>query len=230
MLTTSQIPVLQCFKREFGAVAADPFADAWASLEPVFLSETVSGLEPQQKTWVKAGWDDLHWRVLFYCEDTHIWATHTKRDAPLYEEEAVEVFVDASGVPGDPDSYFEMELNPLNTVMDLVLRKNRSGLKKDFSWQCEGLETAVQIWNAPATSSLANQASSSSLPPGWSAELSIPFASLGALPPAPEWRVNFYRIDRPLGAPRELSAWSPTGVGTFHQSNRFGFMQFSEGE
>ena len=90
--------------------------------------------------------------MLFHAEDTHAWATMTERDAPLYEEEVVEVFLDPVG---DLESYFEIEVNPLNTVLDLVLRKNRSGYVKDFAWQCEGLRTAVVKREAAWTTELA---------------------------------------------------------------------------
>ena len=51
----------------------------------------------------------------------------------------VEVFLDPFG---DSLSYFEIEINPLNTVTDLFIRRTWTGLKKDFRWKCEGLVTA----------------------------------------------------------------------------------------
>jgi len=63
---------------------------------------------------------------------------------------------------------------------------------------------------------------------GWAAELNIPFTSVVNETPAPgtRWRVNFTRIDRPPGLPRELSAWSPTGRAQFHIPERFGVLEF----
>ncbi len=173
------------------------------------LRDTVSGASPQQGTGVRAVWDAEELRVFFHAEDTLAWATLTERDAPLYEEEVVEVFLDPAG---DLEGYFEIEVNPLNTVLDLVLRRNRSGYAKDFAWRCEGLRTAV---TKSATA--------------WSAELVIPFRSVTAAPPQAGdcWRVNFCRIDRPPGGPRELSAWSPTGRASFHTPERFGILQFT---
>ena len=175
----------------------------------VHLRDTVSGAAPLQGTSVRAVWDAEELRVLFHAEDTHAWATLTERDAPLYEEEVVEVFLDPVG---DLESYFEIEVNPLNAVLDLVLRKNRSGYVKDSASQCEGLRTAV------AQSATA-----------WSVEIAIPFRSVAAAPPQAGdcWRVNFCRIDRPPGVPRELSAWSPTWRANFHTPERFGILQFT---
>jgi hypothetical protein len=173
------------------------------------LVHAVTGVEPLQKTWVRAAWSDEDLRVSFEVEDTHVWATFTERDGPLWEEEVVEVFLDPFG---DLESYFEFEVNPLNTVLDLVLRRNRSGYVKDFSWECGGLRTSVARTNA-----------------GWKAEFVIPFRSLTPEPPraGDRWRVNFCRIDRPADAPRELTAWSPPGRPSFHTPERFGFLAFA---
>lgn len=173
------------------------------------FSDVVSGAAPQQGTRVWLACDVDEMRVLIRAEDTHIFATLTERDALLYTEEVVEVFLDPVG---DAASYFEIEVNPLNAVLDLVLRRNRSGYRKDFAWQCEGLRTHVR--REPAA---------------WTAELAIPFRSLAAEParPGDKWRANFTRIDRPIGIPRELTAWSPTGLANFHVPERFGVIEFT---
>ncbi len=132
----------------------------------------------------------------------------TARDEPLYREEVVEVFIDPVG---DLESYFEIEVNPLNTVLDLVLRKTRSGYRKDAAWNCEGMVTRVERDDH-----------------SWTTHLKIPFDSLGPDLPMLEkpWRVNFTRIDRPKDGPRELSAWSPPGRPNFHTPERFGIVEF----
>ena len=202
-------PTIRCARSSFGHVSAETGSEPWNRLEAHEFREVVSGAAPRQRTFVKAAWDADELRVLFEIEDTHVLATHTQRDALLYEEEVVEVFLDPVG---DLASYFEIELNPLNTVLDLVVRKNRSGSQKDFAWQCEGLRTAVTRHAG-----------------GWSAELAIPFRSLVAELPAAgsRWRVNFCRIDRPPGGERELSAWSPTGRANFHTPEKFGVLEFT---
>ena len=172
------------------------------------LRDNLSGASPRQATRVTLARDATHLRLRFGCEDTQPWATLTRRDSPLYQEEVVEVFLDPFG---DLECYFEIEVNPLNTVLDLMLRKIGKGWRKELAWSCNGLETSVSRDAA-----------------GWSAALAIPFAALAPRPPAPGdvWRANFLRIDRPAGAPRELSAWSPTCRNTFHEPARFGFVEF----
>ena len=200
--------VMHPSRRFLGAVTADPAAPHWAQCPAVELCETVLGQPPLQKTQLKVAWDERELRVLFCVEDDYVWATLNERDAPLYNEEVVEVFLDPGG---DLAAYYELEVNPLNVVLDLELRREATGWKKDFQWRCEGLQTAVQR-NAS----------------GWSAEFSIPFAALGAVPGSRPWRANFYRIDRPANAPWELSALSPTGAPSFHVPARFGLLEFAE--
>lgn len=202
------LPKVRCPRGAFGAVAADSQAAPWRDLDAHPLRETVTGAAPQQATSLRLGWNGDELRVLFHCTDAHIAATLTARDAPLYEEEVVEVFVDPVG---DLAAYFEIEVNPLNAVLDLVLRRNRSGYLKDVAWDCEGLRTAVRKGSGT-----------------WTAELAIPFRSLVAATPKPgtKWRANFFRIDRPPGVARELSAWAPTGRPNFHVPARFGVIEF----
>lgn len=191
------LPRLMCPQRAADAVA-------------IALRENVSGGEPGQRTRVRTFRDDTRWHVLFEMEDRQPWATLTERDGPLWTEEVVEVFVDPFG---DLESYFEVEINPLGTVVDLVLRRTASGWRKDFGWQAEGL-----VGTARRTDD------------GWTAELAIPFAAIGDAPPVPGtiWRANFLRIDRPggVGTEAELSAWSPTGLRNFHRPEFFGTVEF----
>ncbi|HEV7403456.1 MAG TPA: carbohydrate-binding family 9-like protein [Chthoniobacteraceae bacterium] len=202
-------PTLLCPAGDFGPVAADVHAPAWRKIAPVALRETVTGGAPNQATDLRVAVSGMDLRVLFDCVDEDVWATKTMRDDRLFEEEVVEVFLDPVG---DLECYFELELNPLNTVLDLVLRKSVSGLKKETAWDCEGLRTAVQL-----------------TPRGWTAELAIPFESLmPGCARMPGWRCNFTRIDRPRGHPRELSAWSPTGLALFHVPERFGVLRLGE--
>ncbi len=204
------LPRLLCPRATLEPLDTGQASSFWRLLPPILLREVTTGGPPKQATRVRAAWNAREWRVLFAIDDAHPWATLTERDGPLWTEEVVEVFVDPVG---DLDSYFEFEINPMATVTDLVLRRTRSGWLKDFAWHAAGLQSCVRL--------TAN---------GWEAELSIPFTAL--ISAAPEigqlWRVNFLRIDRPLG-PRteaELSAWSPTGQRNFHRPASFGIVEF----
>ena len=209
---TDAIPRMECVRRECGVLTADVSASPWRELAPVFLSDAVTGAQPQQGTEVRAAWDAKGWRVLFHATDADAWATITERDGPLYEEETVEIFFDPAG---DLQSYFEIEVNPLGTVLDIAFRRNRSGYKGDWAWTCEGMES--RVCRGPGF---------------WTVEIAIPFAAVTNASPVPgsEWRVNFCRIDRPSrdgSILRELSAWSPPGRANFHTQERFGSVVFS---
>jgi hypothetical protein len=191
---------------------ADFHAPAWQDAERVELRVGTDGTVPKQRSWVRCAWTQDEWRVLFENEDTDPWATHTERDAPLFEEETVEVFIDPIG---DLESYYEIETNPLSALLDIVFRRSRSGYKGDWSWNCEGLRVGARIARGL-----------------WVSEFAIPFASV-ATPPVSGtvWRANFCRIDRPSrdgSLPRELTAWSPPMRETFHTPERFGFVEFAD--
>lgn len=209
-MTSTAVPRLLCGRGTYGDLSTDAAARPWAGVAAWPLRESTGGAEPGAATALRVGWDDAAWHLLFECVDPNPWATIAERDGPLWNEEVVEVFLDPVG---DLQSYFEIEVNPLNTVCDLVLRRSPSGWRKEFGWHCDGLQTVVQR-----------------TPRGWNAALRIPFAAVtnDAMRAGTVWRVNFFRIDRPGGAGGavELSAWSPTLAPTFHRAERFGVIEF----
>src|SRR4051794_23174583 len=90
----NSLPKAQCIRREFGDLSADPNAAPWRDLPAIAFLDIITGAMPSQETLVKLAWEADGLRVLFHASDTHVWATMTERDAPLYEEEVVEVFLD----------------------------------------------------------------------------------------------------------------------------------------
>jgi hypothetical protein len=198
------VPAIVCPPTEaWDGSSLDGLAGCWSAAGRVYLADNVSGRPPVWGTEVRVGRYQEELLLLFICQDPDPSATFTRRDDPLWEEDVVEVFIDPFG---DLDCYFEFEINPLNTVLDVFIRRVRGGLRKDFSWNCEGLRTATGL-----------------LAYGWVAGLAIPFKGLGECNLS-RWRINFCRIERPKDQPRELSAWSPTFAGTFHLPERFGVL------
>ncbi len=166
---------------------------------------------PEQPTTVRVGWDDAALRVRFDCQDRDIWGTLSRRDDPLWTEEAVEVFL-APG-PEDPAEYFELEVSPGGVLFDARVA-NRTGRREDRvadrSWDCPGIRWGASIDRTAAR---------------WAAELSIPWRGIAPGEPLPRvWRANFYRIERPRDGAAEFSAWSPTLADPpdFHRPARFG--------
>jgi len=158
--------------------------------------------------------------VGFACQDTRIYATLTARDAPLWEEEVVEIFVDDNG---DGVSYVEIEVNPLNTLLDLfVLNRPPQPFRPLFDWDSVGMRHAVSVDGDPRDPHSADR--------GWQVEMAIPWADFATVPHQPPqvgdvWRINLYRIDWFEGQ-QELYAWSPTLCEIFHVPGRFGQLVF----
>ena len=183
---------------------------SWKAIPPLgLLVDARNGKPVRDATIVRAAASPEALHVLFACDDRDVWATHSRRDAPLWEEEVVEVFL----APGqaDPDRYAEIEISPAGVLFDALVRNPdglRSTMTVDTAWTAKGLVGRVDRTGQ-----------------GWSAELAIPWRSIEDLGPAGgEWRANFFRIERPHGAPAEYSAWSPTGADPpdFHKPARFG--------
>jgi hypothetical protein len=176
------------------------------------LREATRGGTPRLATTVALRDDGERLHVELVAADPHPRATLAERDADLWTEEVVEVFL----APGaeTPRAYCELELNPLGTVFDGRVdcpHGDRRGRTVDRSWTCAGLATRVEIDARRAL---------------WRAQLAIPWTAVGPRPVPARWRLNIFRIDRPPGGEAEFSAWSPTFVlpADFHRPARFGFL------
>jgi hypothetical protein len=175
------------------------------------LVRAIDGGAPRLATRLALLDDGERLHVRFECEAPAPWATHRQRDAPLWEEEVVEVFV-APGEP-TPRRYFELELNPLGAVFDAAVDNphgDRREMRVDSGWDCPQLETRCEIDAARGL---------------WRAELALPWRALGDAREK-RWRLNAFRIERPRGGEPEFCAWSPTFArpADFHRPARFGFV------
>jgi hypothetical protein len=203
------VPEVLCPKtKSWNCSALDALCAPWDGCVRLSLVDCATGRRPKWGTELRLGWTDDMFHGLFTCQDPNPWATKTKRDDSLWEEEVVEIFVDPFG---DSISYFEININPLNAVADLFIRRIRTGLRKNFAWRCEGLATAC-----------------GTLAYGWVAAFQIPFRALGDCHPtrSPVWRANFARIERPKEGKQELTAWCPSFMESFHLPERFGRLRF----
>ncbi len=190
-------------------------SDLWSVADPVLsLVGAEDGSAVRWGTEVRALWSSIGLAVRFRCHDSDPWATLSKRDAPLWREEVVEVFL------GDPnggrDEYFELEVNPLGALFDARVR-NPSGdrtvapLHVDPAWSCKGI-----LWGVGRERTGKD----------WWAVFALPWSGLEAREVPRQLRANFYRVERPRDpdAVEELSAWSPPlrAPADFHLPSRFG--------
>lgn len=199
---------------------AEPqFEDLWslpAGVEAADLCRSIDGRAPRLATRCAAYRDRERLYVYFSGEDDAIRASHLDRDAPLYEEDAVEIFL----APESLTTYFEFEVNPLVTLFDARVESpdgERATMQVDRDWNCDGLWAASRrVWTDGSRSEFVTL-------------VSIPFGCLVAAPPktGDRWRANFYRIDR-SAAGDEFSAWQPTrrNPPDFHVPAAFGELEF----
>lgn len=182
------------------------------SLPPVPLRDASTGATPRLRTSLRLGFRDGVLLVRFDGRDAGTVATLRRRDEALWNEDVYEVFLS----PVDPPSvYFELEINPLGTLLDARVESPdlvRATMRVDFSWNLSGLRGESRVRD--------NR---------WSAVLKIPLAPLAPDGIPEMWRANFYRIDRGAapGDEDEFSAWSPIlcSPPDFHQARRFGLLR-----
>jgi hypothetical protein len=194
--------------------------DPWtvpASCTPVRLRRAVDGAPPRLATSVAAWFDEYHLSFLFSAADDRIEATLLAHDAPLYEQDVVEVFF----APEELTRYFELEVSPRGTIFDARVFSpdgDRATMQVDRAWDCEGLMAAVRV-----VTESDGVISVDTL-------LRIPFASIGRSTPrdGERWRANFFRVDRHPAHGDEFSAWQPSMKfpPDFHVPAVFGLLYF----
>jgi hypothetical protein len=188
-------------------------------------AERVEWGPERYRTTFRALWSGEGLFVRFAAADPDPWHTMTRRDARLWEEEVVEMFLQPAGSGGP---YAELQINPANVVCDLWI-EGRPG--SGSSWNHEGLETRVHQ-RRDAKGAVTGWTATAFLP--WRGLAASPSGSRLTLPPreGDRWRFNVFRIERP-GGPREperdaqFLAWAPTGQATFHVPAAFREMTFA---
>jgi hypothetical protein len=211
----------------------DTYVDIEGSLQPL----------PNQLTRSKMCWDDTHLYIAAELQESDIWATLTERDAIIFYDNDFEVFLDPDG---DNHYYYELEINALNTVWDLLLVKPyREGGPALHDWNIAGLQTAVSLQGTLNDPSDTDQS--------WRVEIAIPFKALKEGPSVrcppkvgDRWKVNFSRVQWDLEkAPQSESGytkrlnpqtgeplpehnwvWSPQGLISMHYPERWGIVEF----
>lgn len=198
--------------------------------------------EPAHLTRAKMLWDEEYFYIAAELLETDIWATYDQKDMIIFHENDFEVFIDPDG---DTHNYYELEINAMGTIWDLMLTKPyRDGGKAIDSWEIPGLKSAVKIKGTINDPSDEDDR--------WFVELAFPWqvleeaAQKGGEPVNGEqWRVNFSRVNwQIIGVdgkyvketepytgnyyPEFNWVWSPQGEIAMHQPETWGFVQFSE--
>lgn len=169
-------------------------------------------------------WDPEYLYVAYWIEEPNVQATLTQRDAPIYRDNDVELFIAGS------DGYYEFEINAFATIYEVLFFWNDAFLRKGyaslpgfsltgpgvrpfngvgfrqhprglrtgfFNWDYPGLRKAVHVDGTLNDSGDTDQ--------GWTVELALPWSGLDilakgdgrSLPPADGdvWRMDFSRFN-----------------------------------
>jgi hypothetical protein len=215
---------------------AAPWTDAFVDIEGDRAAL------PRHATRAKMLWDEDYFYFAADLEEPHLWATLTARDSVIFQDNDFEIFIDPDG---DTHNYFELEINALATVWDLMLvQPYRDGGPAIHAWDIAGLKSAV---NVRGTINKPDDRDD-----GWSVEIAIPWTILVEAAPGKRrprandrWRVNFSRVQWQLDVadnryakrrdgktgkplPEDNWVWSPQGTVNMHMPERWGIVQFAD--
>ncbi|DAZ96428.1 TPA: hypothetical protein N0F65_006474 [Lagenidium giganteum] len=194
------------------------------------------------KTHMKMMYDDEYLYVGAEMVDEKIWGTFTKMNSTMYHENDIEVFLNPDG---SRHNYYEFEMNCLNTIWELVLRKPyKDGYDIINPYNLPGTKSAVYVdgvTNSPTTKCTK-----------WSVEVAfrlddlVQFDRMRQRPAAAGdvWRVNFSRVHYELhtivnkytnelmyekvpDTKEDNIVWSPTGVIDMHRPEKWGYVLFA---
>lgn len=88
---------------------------AWqlAPKSPRFV-DMATGAPGYYETRMAALWDEANLYIAFWAEEPFLEARHTERDAIIFQENDLEVFIDGG------DCYYELEFNTLGTIYEVM--------------------------------------------------------------------------------------------------------------
>ena len=169
-------------------------------------------------------WDDEFLYVGYWIEEPDVRASLKRRDAPIYTENDVELFIDGGG------GYYEFEINALGTLYEVFFiwkdsyqkhyadmpefRRDQPGVISfngvGFRNHPRGKRLGFMRWDFPDLRSAVQVAGtlndSSDTDSGWTVELALPWKSMAplakadgrSLPPneGDTWRIDFSRFNQ----------------------------------
>ena len=192
--------------------------------------DLISGTETIHDTRVAVLWDDECLYVAYWVEEPNVEATLTERDAKIYQDNDVELFI------AGRDTYYEFEINAFGTIYEVFFIWEESykkggydtiaGLSPDepgripfhgvgykphprgprigyWNWDFPGLQSAVFVDGTINENQDRDR--------GWTVELALPWSGMSvlamadnrSLPPQVQdiWRMDFSRFNQYREAP-----------------------------
>ena len=195
-----------------GATSAPPSIDGdltdqcWRDAASASGFIRTNGKSPTEQTTAHITYDTTNLYIAFSCQENapgKITANAQRNDSDdIFGDDNVELFLDTNC---DRASYYHFAITPTGAHYQAYCDLNESIRKEDWNPKWE------------VKTSIAERS--------WTAEIRIPFASLGAAKPAQAavWGVNFCRSWR-LTDPGEFSSWA--GIEGFNRPEEFGFAVF----
>lgn len=214
-----------------------PWSDMFVNIEGE------NGQKPLQDTRVKMLWNDTYLYIAAELKEKDVWAYLTERESAVFYDNDFEVYIDPDG---DSHTYFELEVNAIGTIWDLLLIKPYRDMSNPAlsSWNFNGMQSAVKVYGTINDGGDVDE--------GWTVELALPIRSITEstnITPrgGDQWRINFSRVEwmtqfregkyhkvaNPVtgiaGNGSEFNwVWSPQGVVNMHAPETWGFVQFSD--
>ena len=187
---------------------------------------------PFYETKAKIKWDENYIYFGIEVYDSNIWATIKTRDSVLFLENIVEIFLDPNG---DTHNYYEIEINALGTLWDLMMTKPyRDGGRGISSWEAKGMKLAIAIDGTLNNGNDTDQK--------WGIELAIPISEIQSdikLTRGSHMRMTLTRVQWPISFKdgryqTETSTpyywtWAPQKEMTFHEPENWGYLYFIGG-
>lgn len=223
---TSNAEITARFCRQDFVPDGDLSKPAWNRAPWAEFTHDMTGHKsyPEATTRVAVLWSRQYLYVGFSCRydrlNVYEGEDAAKERWELWNRDVAEVFVNPQ--PERVNHYYEFEVAPNNQWIDLEIDKTKVPFN-DARWN-SGFTHATRIRGPEAGGDPATHV--------WTCEMRIPVAALGvtAMPPARDWRINFFRADGPgSDAQRRFLAWSTIPEGkTFHVPARFGRLRFAK--
>lgn len=229
-LEALKLPVAKVSRLKGGKLQIDGKLDepAWKDAIRLRFSDSMGRRrDVRYPTELRLLWDDQFLYAAFIATDPDISDPYQKRDDPIYEHEAVELFLMPHQKAPDTGPYVELQASPGGVIFDAAFTGPRQNMDKRFN---ADLTVGTQI-----EGQLKRNDAPRADPPDrrWVSEWAIAFQSLRGVQQAPkageEWRMNAFRIDKSVvngQKTAEYTAWSPPKVGDFHKVERFGRLIF----
>jgi hypothetical protein len=205
--------------------------DIWKNVpKSTRFRDLISGGETIHDTKAAVVWDNDYLYVAYWIEEPNLQATLTERDAPIYENNDVELFI------AGQDAYYEFEINSFGTIYEVmfiweesyenvgyskmpVFDRNSPGVRPFngvgyknhprgrrigfWNWDFPGLQSAVFMDGTINDDRDRDR--------GWTVELALPWSGMKALalgdnrslPPKDKdtWRMDFSRFNQYKEAP-----------------------------